>query len=107
MQNETRRAELQVMVAADEAEPSLPALHPKMADVFRQKTIQLAAALEHEDEEQRESARQLLRGFIDRIVIPPDNGLLRVVGNFGTMLTAAGGRNGSAAVAYVGCGGGI
>src|SRR4029453_4796321 len=33
------------------------------------------------------------------------DGLLQVVGNLGEMLRAAGGRNGPAAVAYVGCGG--
>jgi hypothetical protein len=76
-----------------------------MADVFRQKTTQLAAALEDKDEEQRESARQAIRGLIDRIVIPPGDGLLQVVGNLGEMLTAAGGRAASAAVGYVGCGG--
>lgn len=59
------------------------------------------------DEEQRESARQAIRGLIDRIVIPPGDGLLQVVGNLGEMLTAAGGRAASAAVGYVGCGGGI
>lgn len=66
---------------------------------------QLAAALEHDDE--RDAARQTLRGFIDRIVIPPGDGLLQVVGNLGEMLTAASGRNGSAvaAVGQVGCGG--
>ena len=48
-QNEARRAELQAIVAATEAEPPLPALHPRMADVLRQKTMQLAAALEHMD----------------------------------------------------------
>jgi hypothetical protein len=54
-----------------------------MAKVFREKTMQLASALEHPDETQRESARQALRGFIDRIVVPPGNGLLQVVGNRG------------------------
>ena len=76
-----------------------------MAEVFRQKTMQLAAALEHENEEEREAARQALRGFIDRIVIPPGNALLQVVGNFGEMLTAANGRAEPAIVAYDGCGG--
>lgn len=105
--NEARRAELQAIVAAADAEPLLPALHPRMADVFRETTMQLAAALEHSDEAQRESARQAIRGLIDRIVIPPGDGLLQVVGNLGEMLTAAGGRSASAAVGYVGCGGGI
>jgi len=47
------------------------------------------------------------RGFIDRIEIPPGDGLLQVVGNLGEMLTAASGGNDStlAAVGKVGCGG--
>ena len=104
-QNEARRAELQAIVAAVEAEPPPLALHPRMADVFRKKTMQLAAALEHTDEEQRESARQAIRNLIDRIVIPPGDGLLQVAGNLGEMLTAAGGRAALAAVGYVGRGG--
>jgi len=39
--------------------------------VRRQKTMQLAAALAHEDDELCEAARHAVRGFIDRIVIPP------------------------------------
>lgn len=50
-----------------------------MAEVFRQKTVHLAAALEHQDEERSDAARQALRGFIDRIVIPPGEGLLQVI----------------------------
>ncbi|MDA1186076.1 MAG: hypothetical protein O2930_15735, partial [Acidobacteria bacterium] len=68
----------------------------------------LAAGLEHD--EQRDAARQALRGFLDKIVIPPGDGLLQVVGNFGSMLAAAQGRAakaGTNAVANVGCGGGI
>jgi len=103
-QNEARRAELLDIVATAEAEPPQPAFHPKMADVFREKTMQLVAALEHEDDQQRESARQALRGLIDSIVIPAE-GLLEVRGNLGEMLTAASNRA-SAAVGYVGCGGG-
>ena len=81
-------------------------LHPHMADVFRQKTEQLAAALESDTE--RDAARLALRGFLEKIVIPPGDGLLQVVGNLGEMLTAVTGRDGtaSAAVGYVGCGGG-
>ena len=65
----------------------------------------LAAALEHEDIEQRESARTTLRGFIDQIVIPPGDALLQVVGNLGEMLTGAGARHEAAAVGNSGCGG--
>lgn len=89
------------------AEPPLPALHPRMAEVFRQKATTLATGLEHD--EQRDAARQALRGFLDKIVVPPGNGLLQVVGNLGSMLAAAQGRaqSGTNAVGYVGCGGGI
>ena len=91
--------------AAAENDPPNPALHPRMAEVFRQKATALAAALEHDGE--RDTARQALRGFIEKIVIPPGDGLLQVVGNFGEMLTAASGRNDStlAAVGNGGCGG--
>ena len=54
-----------------------------MAIVFEQKIRTRAAALEHEDLELRESALTTLRGFIDRIVIPPGDALLQAVGNLG------------------------
>jgi site-specific DNA recombinase len=102
-----RRLELEAAVAAGATDPPKPALHPQMAKVFRQKATTLAAALERDG--QRDAARLALRDFIERIVIPPGEGLLQVVGNLGEMLTAASGRNGSgaAAVGYVGCGGRI
>ena len=107
-QIEQRRTELEALIAADKAEPPPPVLHPKMAQVFEQKIGQLASALEHEDAELRENARQALRGFIDRIVIPPGDALLQIVGDLGSMLTAAGGDGSAlAAVGNGGCGGGI
>ena len=45
--NEQRRKELKVML--DVAEPALPALHPKMSEIFRSKTMALAAALDSDD----------------------------------------------------------
>lgn len=105
-QIEQRRTELEALIAADKAEPLPPALHPSMAQVFERKIGQLAAALEHEDAELRETARQALRGFIDRIMIPPGDALLQVIGNFGEMLTAAGAPV-TTAVGNGGCGGGI
>jgi hypothetical protein len=76
-----------------------------MAEVFRQKATTLAARLEYD--EQRDAARQALRGFLEKIVIPPGDGLLQVVGNLGSMLAAAQGRAqaGTKAVGYVCCGG--
>jgi hypothetical protein len=87
------------------AEPPIPTMHPQMAQVFQQKVAALAADLEHEDE--RDGARQTLRGFLEKIVIPPADGLLQVVGNVGMMLAAAQGRTHlqANAVGYVGCGG--
>ena len=104
-QIEQRRTELEATIAAGATDPPKPALHPQMAAVFRQKATTLAAALGHD--EQRDAARLALRGFVEKIVIPPGDGLLQVVGNLGEMLTAASGRNGAAAVGYDGCGGRI
>ena len=99
---DARKAELMAALA----EPPLLALHPHMAHVFRRKATALAAGLE--DETHRDAAREALRGFLDRIVIPPGDELLQVVGNVGQMLTAAQGRSTSArAVGLSGCGGGI
>ena len=67
---------MEAAIAASEVEPVMPAIHPNMATVYRQKVEQLAAALAHEDEELREAARSGLRGFIDEIVIPPGDALL-------------------------------
>jgi hypothetical protein len=98
---DARKAALTIALA----EPPLPALHPRIAEVFRQKATTLAAGLEHD--EQRDAARQALRGLLEKIVIPAGDGLLQVVGNLGSMLAAAQGRTQSStiAVGYVGCGG--
>ena len=102
---EQRRTELEVTIAAGATTPPPPALQPQMAVIFQQKATQLAEALAHD--EQRDAARQTLRGFLEKIVIPPGEGLLQVVGNLREMWTAAGSRHGSAvaAVAQDGCGG--
>ena len=49
--------------------------------MFKKQATTLAAGLEHD--EHRDAARQALRGFLDRIEIPPGDGLLKVVGNVG------------------------
>jgi site-specific DNA recombinase len=100
-----RKAELTAAIAAMEFEPAMPALHPNMSEVFRQKASALAQGLGYNG--QRDSARKALRGFIDQIVIPRGDGLLQVAGNLGAMLDAAAGQNMSdlQAVANVGCGG--
>jgi site-specific DNA recombinase len=104
---EMRKAELTAAIAAAEIDPPMPLLHPKMAEVFREKAATLAAGLEHDD--QRDHARAALRNFVEKIVVPSETGLLQVVGNLGAMLEAAAGQKmpGRQAVGYVGCGGGI
>lgn len=102
-----RKSALRAAIEQGGEAPPAPAMHPHMAEVFRQKTLALTAALEHDEE--RDRARYALRGFLEEIVIPAQNGPLEVPGNLGEMLTAASGRNGSvvAAVAQGGCGGRI
>jgi site-specific DNA recombinase len=100
---EARKVELTAQLAARE----LPALHPKMAEIFRAKVTALVAGLE--DESQREVARGALRGILERIIIPPGDGLLQVRGNLDAMLLAArntkAGAFGPGSVGNVGCGG--
>ena len=66
-----------------------PLLHPSMADLYRSKVEELAAALQREDA--RLEASEMLRGLIDSIVLMPDEGQLRIElkGNLAAMLTAA------------------
>ena len=66
-----------------------PLLHPSMADLYRTKVEQLAAALQREDT--RLEASEMLRGLIDSIVLIPEKGQLRIElrGNLAAMLTAA------------------
>ena len=46
-----------------------PLLHPSMADLYRRKVEELAAALQREDT--RLEASEMLRGLIDAIVLMP------------------------------------
>lgn len=103
---EARRTELETLLDRAAATPDLPALPPDMAAVFRERTDHLARDLAHPGLEQREAARETLRGFIGRIDIPSGNGLLQVYGNLGAMMATAG-TGGAADVAYGGCGGRI
>ena len=66
-----------------------PLLHPSMADLYRTKVEDLAAALQREDA--RTEASETLRGLIESIVLMPERGQLRIElrGNLAAMLTAA------------------
>ncbi len=64
-----------------------------MADLYREKVIQLARGLEFE--ESRIGAAEALRGLIDAIVLTPEEGTLKIElqGNLAAMLKAAQAQN--------------
>jgi hypothetical protein len=64
---EARKAELEVLLADVVEEPVL--LHPNMAQVYRRQVARLVEALN--DEHDRTEAAEILRGLVDRIVLPP------------------------------------
>lgn len=66
---ERKEALLAQLATADEPPPLL---HPSMADVYRSKVEELAAALRREDT--RLEASEMLRGLIDSIVLTPEGG---------------------------------
>jgi len=84
--NAARREELKAQPAATDEPPLL--LHPGMADLYRQKVIALAQALEHP--ETRTEASEARRGLIDAIVLTPNQGELQIErkGNLAAMLGA-------------------
>ena len=71
---ETRKTELTERLA--EAHEPPPLLHPNMAEMYRQKVTELAAALGHP--ESRLEAAELLRTLVERIVLTPENGTLSI-----------------------------
>ena len=83
---ERKEVLLAQLAAADEPPPLL---HPSMADLYRTKVEQLAAALQREDT--CLEASEMLRGLIDSIVLTPEKGQLRIElrGNLAAMLTVA------------------
>jgi site-specific DNA recombinase len=82
------RKEALVAQVAEADEPP-PLLHPSMADLYRSKVEELAAALQREDT--RLEASEMLRGLIEAIVLTPQDGQLRIElrGNLAAMLAAA------------------
>lgn len=75
---------------ADADEP--PALlHPEMAGYYRQQVAELPAALQEENDARRLHAVEILRSLIDRIVLTPEDGELKidVVGDLAGILTIA------------------
>jgi site-specific DNA recombinase len=71
---EGRRVELLARLEA--TPPSMPRLHPNLAELYRQKVTNLAEALN--DEHTRLEAAECIRELIDEIRLVPENGKLRV-----------------------------
>ncbi len=83
---EARQAELQSRLNAPEM-PEL--LHPRMADVYREKVGSLCSALENE--ESRTGAVEAIRALIETILLEPDGDKLKITlkGDLAGMLSAA------------------
>jgi site-specific DNA recombinase len=83
---EARKAELQSRLDSPEM-PEL--LHPRMADVYREKVGGLCLALE--SEESRTSAREAIRALIEAILLERDGERLKITlkGDLAGMLSAA------------------
>ena len=71
---EARRIELLAQKQA--APPPMPRLHPNLAELYRQKVINLAEALN--DEDSRLEAAECIRELIEEIRLVPENGKLKV-----------------------------
>ena len=71
---EARRIDLLAQFEA--APPPMPRLHPNLAELYRQKVMNLAEALNEEDT--RLEAAECIRELIEEIRLVPKNGKLRV-----------------------------
>ena len=83
---EAKKAELEARLEAPEM-PEL--LHPRMADVYREKVGSLCRALE--SQESRTEAADAIRPLIDTILLEPDGDQLKITlkGDLAGMLSAA------------------
>jgi hypothetical protein len=71
---EERKAELEKTLS--EAPPTAPALHPAMAEVYRERVERLHAELNRPDV--RAQATGILRSLIEEIRLVPENGRLEI-----------------------------
>jgi site-specific DNA recombinase len=89
-----RKAELEAELAQQEA--PLPRLHPRLADVYRQKVECLHEALQ--SEATRQEAIQILQQLIDKVTVRWCNGAAEIefVGEIANMVALSVGRGGTA-----------
>ncbi len=92
----------------DDADEPPALLHPEMAGYYRQQVAELHAALQEENDARRMHAVEILRSLIDRIVLTPEDGELKidVVGDLAGILTIATKAGGSAGRTVAGQDGG-
>ena len=95
---EAKRTRLEAELVDQSAPP--PALHPKLAGLYREKVCNLAAALK--TPEARADAAQSLRGLIDKIVLTPasDGYCIDLHGDLAGILTLASAVSDKTAVAF-------
>lgn len=89
VEREARKAELKHLLATAEEPPVL--LHPNMAAYYREQVTHLHAALREETEEKRLEAGEVLRSLVQRIVLSPEEGELKIelIGDLAGILTIA------------------
>jgi site-specific DNA recombinase len=89
IEREERKAELTTLLATAEEPPTL--LHPSMATYYREQVTHLHTALREETEEKRLEAGEVLRSLVQRIVLTPENGELKIelIGDLAGILTIA------------------
>jgi site-specific DNA recombinase len=89
IQLEARKAELSKALEAATEPPLL--LHPNMATYYRQQVGKLHEALQEETEDKRLHAADVLRSLVQRIVLTPEDGELRIelVGDLAGILSIA------------------
>ncbi len=93
---EAEQAELTARLETAPKDPQ-PLLHPNMSEIYRRKVADLHKLLE--DEDTRGEAMAAIRALIDRIVVTPEEGELRVdlYGELATILQFASGKEKPAA----------
>lgn len=89
IEREARKAELTTLLATAEEPPAL--LHPNMATHYREQVSHLHTSLREETEEKRLEAGEVLRSLVQRIVLTPENGELKIelIGDLAGILTIA------------------
>lgn len=104
-QLDERRARLEAILASRKLDLPKQFPQPQLAAMFQSSASEFAAALQREGS-MRDHARAEIREIVEKIVIPPGNALLQLIGRPEKMLSVARGEQ-RATDGIDGCGGGI